>query len=377
MALKGVPVVVVESGGVPVTPVDRGAPLLTVAENGEGTPITLVANATPFIVDGYSPTPPGPMGPLDFVASELNSFTNFSRAYDLAAPSAVLGFACYYEGDPVISIAHGGEPLTIIHQERGVKILSLIAAGTGLTVESANLTITATGGSLHGGALRINEMVNVQPALSGWNDGVAVVAPRASTPAVTGSQGGITKIAAASTYNASSRNLEISGATSVWGGYVSSGIPVDVDLSPAGPWVLGAGWSWVGNTLVHTGPSSEARINFPYTGPSGHAGGGATNITVADGAICTASVYTSGASRRGPYSGPIYYPVSGGISYLRFVATGDVAVDGMSVMYQGTSVGWVFGSAPTVDGAVYGISTTASGPEILISAAEILGEDYD
>lgn len=374
--MSGIPVVVVPFGGVPVTPVDRNAPLLTVADNGKGMPITLAANSTPFIVEGYNPTPPGPMGPLDFVASELNAFTNFSRTYDLAADSAVLGFACYYEGDPVISIAHGGEPLTILHQERGVKILSLIAVGTGLTVESAELTITATGGSLHGGALRINEMVNVQPEISGWDGGVNAVAPRASTPAVTGAQGGITKIAAASTYNSSSRNLEISGATSVWGGYVSSGIPVDVDLSPSGPWVLGAGWSWVDGVLVHAGPSSEARIDFPYTGPSGHAGGGATNITVADGAICTASVFTSGTSRRGPYSGPIYYPVSGGISYLRFVATGDVTVSGISVMYQGTNLGWVFGSAPTVDGAVYGVSTTASGPEILISAVEVLGEDY-
>lgn len=375
--MSGIPVTVVPSGGIPVTPVESGAPLMTVADGIGGTPITLTANSAPFIVQGYNPTPPGPMGPLDFVASELNAFTNFSRTYDLAADSAVLGFACYYEGDPVIEIAHGGEALTILHQERTGSILSLIAAGTGLTIESASLTITATGGSLHGGALRINEMVNVQPALSGWDDGIATVGPRASTPAVTGSQGGITKIAAASTYNSSSRSLEISGATSVWGGFVCSGNPVDADLTEAGPWVLGAGWSWVDGALVHTGPSSEARITFPYTGGSGHAGGGATDVTVADGAICTASVYTSGASRRGPYTGPIYYPVSGGISYLYFTATGDVTIRGISAMYQGRSVGWVFGSAPTVDGDIYGISTTATGPEIVISAVEILGQDYD
>lgn len=58
--MAGVPVVVVPFGGAPVTPVDRDAPLLTVADNGKGMPITLTANATPFIVEGYNPTPPRP-----------------------------------------------------------------------------------------------------------------------------------------------------------------------------------------------------------------------------------------------------------------------------------------------------------------------------
>lgn len=375
MAIKGVPVTVVESGGIPVTPVEFGAPLLESIEEG-GVAITFAANSTPFVVHGYAPNPPGPMSPLDYVSADLNSFTNFSRAYDLASTDAVLGLCCYYEGDPVISVSHGGEPLTIIHQERTAHLLSLIAAGTGLTIESADLTITATGGELHGGAVRINEMINVLPALSGWNDGVALVGRNASVPAVTGSQGGLSKIAVASTYNSASRFLDISGAETRWSGYITSGVPVDGDLSPTGPWVLGAGWSWVGSKLVHTGPESKARIEFAPS-PKGSSGGGAVDAVVADGARCNASVYSFGVTKIGPFEGPITSPVSGQIHYLEFTATGDVELGRIYASHSGRAVGWAFGSNPCANGDIYGVNTTASGPEISISAAEILGEDYD
>lgn len=49
---SGIPVVIVESGGVPVTAVEADAPVMTVAANGIGLPITLSDNAPPFIVQG-------------------------------------------------------------------------------------------------------------------------------------------------------------------------------------------------------------------------------------------------------------------------------------------------------------------------------------
>lgn len=59
MAVKGVPVVIVENGfGFPVRPVEKNAPLLSVAENGFGAPIVITDNGTPFIVDGYTPPDP-------------------------------------------------------------------------------------------------------------------------------------------------------------------------------------------------------------------------------------------------------------------------------------------------------------------------------
>lgn len=55
MPVSGPPVVIVESGGAPVRPVDSGYPLLTVSENGIGAPITISDRGAPFIVQGYEP----------------------------------------------------------------------------------------------------------------------------------------------------------------------------------------------------------------------------------------------------------------------------------------------------------------------------------
>ncbi len=51
---SGIPVVITDRNGIPVTPVSSGAPLMTVAANGLGTPIVITDNGAPFIVDGYS-----------------------------------------------------------------------------------------------------------------------------------------------------------------------------------------------------------------------------------------------------------------------------------------------------------------------------------
>lgn len=53
--MPGAPVVISEKYGVPVRPVDRDAPVLTVAENRLGTPIVITENGAPFIVEGLIP----------------------------------------------------------------------------------------------------------------------------------------------------------------------------------------------------------------------------------------------------------------------------------------------------------------------------------
>lgn len=48
---NGFPVIVVDSGGIPVVSVETNAPVATIATNGFGTAITLVeANGIPLIV---------------------------------------------------------------------------------------------------------------------------------------------------------------------------------------------------------------------------------------------------------------------------------------------------------------------------------------
>lgn len=57
--MSGQPVVVTEDDGFPVKPVDSDAPVLTVAANGMGAPITIdEEDGAPFIVEGYTPPTP-------------------------------------------------------------------------------------------------------------------------------------------------------------------------------------------------------------------------------------------------------------------------------------------------------------------------------
>lgn len=58
--MSGPPVVIVEKGGLPVSPVESNAPVLTVAANGQGAPVTVTEGGTPFIIEGYVPPEPDP-----------------------------------------------------------------------------------------------------------------------------------------------------------------------------------------------------------------------------------------------------------------------------------------------------------------------------
>lgn len=54
MPAQGFPVLIVEEGGVPVNAVESNYPLMTVAENGKGLPITITPLGAPFVVEGYT-----------------------------------------------------------------------------------------------------------------------------------------------------------------------------------------------------------------------------------------------------------------------------------------------------------------------------------
>ena len=55
----GIPVVIAAKGGIPVVPVESKAPLMTVAANGLGIPVTLTdaKKGAPFIIQGLPETP--------------------------------------------------------------------------------------------------------------------------------------------------------------------------------------------------------------------------------------------------------------------------------------------------------------------------------
>lgn len=74
--MSGIPVVVVESGGMPVTPVDGDAPLMTVAD--AGAPITITDNGAPFVVEGLVPPIDWNWQGFDLNAEEEGQWVGYS-----------------------------------------------------------------------------------------------------------------------------------------------------------------------------------------------------------------------------------------------------------------------------------------------------------
>lgn len=68
--MTGIPVVIVESRGLPVVAVAGNAPPATVAANGRGLPVVVVeGRGVPFVIEGYEPDPPAsPFAPMTVTA---------------------------------------------------------------------------------------------------------------------------------------------------------------------------------------------------------------------------------------------------------------------------------------------------------------------
>jgi hypothetical protein len=375
MAVKGIPVVISENGrGFPVKPVAEGAPLLTVAGNGIGTPVVINELGTPFVLDGM--TPPTPMGPLDWVTMFDGDFTNFSKEYTLASDCCVVGLAARFSGDPVIEIKHGDDVLYIVREERSGDILGLIAIGRGLAIETANVTVTCTGGTLGGGAIRINEMVSSDPALSGWEGGGTGSGNPVSGTEVGAASGGVIKGVFVNAGYDRYHQDKVTGPTTVWDGFTSTGTAPSVDFSVNGPWSMDGNWTIVGDRFVHTGPGpGYLRMNFPAT-PIGTVSARAW-ADMADGARVV--IQSSGGSAD-TYSGPGTWLCATGsnsvsATSMTVTAYGDVEIWDASLVYNSQAVAFTFFSAPAQTGDVFTYSMPYN-PRWLWVAVEILGEDY-
>jgi hypothetical protein len=74
----GIPVVIAANGiGVPVTPVESNAPVMTITPNGFGAPIVLAENATPFIIEGFTPVD-WDFQPFSMTAEEEGQWVGYS-----------------------------------------------------------------------------------------------------------------------------------------------------------------------------------------------------------------------------------------------------------------------------------------------------------
>lgn len=331
-------------------------------------------------VTGLTVNPEPLPGPLDFVEAGRDVFTSYSRSFDLASPNVIFHFACHYTGDPTIQIAHGGEPLTIVRQDRQTArgLLSLVAVGHGLTTEVANLTITATGGTLDGGAGRINEMGTIAAGLTGWKAGENGQAAAPGPLTMTGTQGGVVKGVFVCGLVDGSHSIRVTGAESRFRGYTISGDPIPYNLNPsAGGWVLGDGWSVVGNDLVHTGAQqSIAYFQTPVmiTGNQGRrAYIDCTNGTRAW--IGNTNSTTSGVGIAAGKAGYICGGAVGDLNTFAVAAAGDVIFRDLMWVDNSLPVSWNFFSAPAVEGEVL-TPTLFYKPAWAVTAAEILGVDF-
>lgn len=342
--MSGPSVTIVPSGGTPVTVVyEHGTPV-TLVESG-GAPITVVPNGPPVILGGVIPPDP-PLGPLDVVGRVDGYFTNFSQQFTLEADCAVVGLCCNFSGDPVITIKHGEDTLTILKQERSGGLLSLLAFGTGLTIETANVSITATGGELNGGAMRISEVYDTSALGSvGWIDGAAgtgnVIDPAFMQDQIGGVVKGALVHGAADRYH----TTYVNGSDIVWSGFTTTGVLIATDTSITGDWILGAGWSRDGNEFVHTGPETYLEINFPLTTEPSSA---RMELTVEDG-----QVYFGAGNGGDRYDPGHYFACTAaryGYSKVRIYARGNCRLQNVSVVQQATWVSWVFCTTPALAG---------------------------
>lgn len=295
-----------------------------------------------------SPIPPTPpLGPLDVVGRVNGFFTNFSQEFTLEADCAVVGLCCSFSGDPDITVKHGADTLNILRQERSGDLLSLLAFGSDLAIETANVTVSATGGELNGGALRIHEVYKVSATgNTGWIGGASGLGNEITPINQQSTVGGLTKGALVAGAADRYHTMSVTGSDKVWSGFTTSGILIDTDTTTAGPWVLGAGWSIDGDDFVHTGPESVLQIAFP-TIP-------ALNSARMEADVSSGEITVGGTtSTYDRYKvGNHYVCTAHGfpVSQLRITSNGDCRIKGISVVYDARAISWLFCSADSQNG---------------------------
>lgn len=316
---------------------------------------------------GGKPIPPRPpLGPLDVVGRVNGFFTNFTQSFELKKDCAILGLCCFSRGNPVITITHGGEPLTIVQQRRTAGWISLLAYGTGLTVETAPLVISATGGELDGGGMRISAIDQTTGEGIGWLYGLVGRGNDIPAATQTGVIGGLVKGAlvtgGADRYHVTS----VEGAENVWNGFTTTGDLIGTDTSVTGDWQLGDGWSIVGDAFVHTGPKSVLRLDYPAI-PT-------RNSTRMEADVVSGTLLVRNGTGGGDtYLEGFHYVCtahSGSTSFVVIEATGDVTIRNVTIVERMENVSWLFCTTPAQEGGVIKFRQPY-GPDWAYSFAEV------
>lgn len=131
-------------------------------------------------------SPPPIAGPTNFWTNE-DDLTEFAPDFDVAGPHVVAALMFHFEGDPVFTVTHEGEALTVVQLSlnQTAKIGSLLAIGKNLTVESGKMKFACTGGTFGGAFGRANEL-EYEPVVA-WSDkAVGIAAQHAYSGPVAG-----------------------------------------------------------------------------------------------------------------------------------------------------------------------------------------------
>lgn len=205
---------------------------------------------------GTPPIPPGPPapGPLEWASLE-DGLTSYTKQFGLAEPQAVVGMAFHYTGTPTFTVTHGGEPLVVhVALNSTGMVGSLLALGRDLTVETANLVISCTGGAFGGIRGRINEIP--YDFMEVWED--SDVGTGTTSQPLSGPEAHI--FAVGTSYgNHSNPGVFVNLTRRSWG-YAVSGVPIMISSTPGDM----NGWTNNSGVWTHVGPETIHNAVYPF-----------------------------------------------------------------------------------------------------------------
>lgn len=150
------------------------APIPVVVNDG---PVWLDPAGNPFNALAVKTVPGGSglvKGPLDIIDDTTDNDT-IGGTFDLATPSMTLAVVTAYVGEfASINATHGGEPLTLVREDHAGGIVTAVFYGNGMTMESAELVVSAPGVKLGPSVMRMRDDWEMGAIASDWNDGKAV-----------------------------------------------------------------------------------------------------------------------------------------------------------------------------------------------------------
>jgi len=163
---SGPAVTLVAFGGLPIMPVDDGAPLMSRVDSG-GIAVSYSATGTPFVVEGgITPPDQNPATARDRLITSADGLNSYSTNFTLTYNSLVVKLYAINGSDtvPTVAATFDGVAMTQIGLEaEAVAGTSVVAAFAlrGAHAGTKALAITTTGGSLGFGALRITEVAGL------------------------------------------------------------------------------------------------------------------------------------------------------------------------------------------------------------------------